>query len=135
MLEHDIWVEDFDREKDALVKIYPDVNISTLEFIVASYESIWEEKRINSTHKKVIKRWSLEIKVWDIVEWVIRNVVAFWAFVDIGMKNDWLVHISQITDRFIKDPKEVVEVWQSVKVKITAIDEKTWKIQLSMKDA
>jgi uncharacterized protein len=135
MLEHDIWVEDFDREKDTLVKIYPDVNISTLEFIVASYESIWEEKRINSTHKKVIKRWSLEIKVWDIVEWVIRNVVAFWAFVDIGMKNDWLVHISQITDRFIKDPKEVVEVWQSVKVKITAIDEKTWKIQLSMKDA
>lgn len=135
MLEHDIWVEDFEREKDALVKIYPDVNISTLEFIVASYESIWEEKRVNSTHKKAIKKWSVEIKVWDIVEWVIRNVVAFGAFVDIWMKSDWLVHISQITDRFIKDPKEIVEVWQSVKVKITWIDEKTGKIQLSMKEA
>ena len=64
---------------------------------------------------------------------VIRNVLAFWAFVDIGTKNDGLVHISQITDKFIKDPKEVLEVWQSVKVKIVAIDQNTGKIQLSMK--
>jgi uncharacterized protein len=75
-----------------------------------------------------------ELNIWDIFEWVIRNVVAFWAFVDIGMKNDWLVHISQLTDWFVKDPKEIVEVWQTVKVKIVWIDEKTWKIQLSMKD-
>jgi uncharacterized protein len=71
---------------------------------------------------------------WDILDWVIRNVVAFWAFVDIGMKNDWLVHISQIADKFITDPKEFVEVWQSVKVKVIWIDKITEKIKLSMKD-
>ena len=99
------------------------------------YEVItWVEKRVNSTHKKVMKAWEKsEIKVWDVVEWVVRNVVAFWAFVDIGMKNDWLVHVSQISDSFIKDPKEVVEVWQTVKVKVTWIDEKTGKVQLTMK--
>jgi uncharacterized protein len=62
-------------------------------------------------------------------------VVAFGAFVDIGMKNDGLVHVSQIADRFISDPKTEVEVGQTVKVKVTGIDEKTGKIQLSMKQA
>jgi uncharacterized protein len=134
MLEHDIWPDDYESNKDVLSKIYPDVNISTMEFIVASYESIWEEKRVNSTHKKAGKKVDAsEMKVGDIVDWVIRNVVAFWAFVDIGMKNDWLVHVSQIADKFVSDPKEEVEVGQSVRVKITAIDEKTGKIQLSMK--
>lgn len=134
MLKNDIWVSDFESNKDSLLAIYPDVTVSTLEFIVNSYENIWSEKRVNSTHKKAMKAWEkVEIKVWDIVEWVIRNVVAFWAFVDIGMKNDWLVHVSQISDSFVKDPKEVVEVWQTVKVKVTGIDDKTGKIQLSMK--
>lgn len=134
MLEHDIWPDDYESNKDTLSQIYPDVNISTLEFIVASYESIWEEKRINSTHKKAGKKIDAsEIKEGDIVDWVIRNVVAFWAFVDIGLKNDWLVHVSQIADKFVSDPKTEVEVGQSVRVKITWIDEKTGKIQLSMK--
>ena len=133
MLENDIWPTDFNANKAALMEIYPDVAVSTMEFIVASYESIWEEKRVNSTHKKAIKRWSVEIKEWDIVDWVIRNVVAFGAFVDIGMKNDGLVHVSQIADKFVSDPKDEVEVGQSVKVKVTGIDEKTGKIQLSMK--
>ena len=64
---------------------------------------------------------------------MIRNVVAFGAFVDIGMKNDGLVHVSQIADRFIKDPKEEVSVGQTVRVKITAIDGATGKVQLSMR--
>ncbi len=133
MLGNDIGPSDFNENKEALTEIYPDVAVSTLEFIVASYESIWEEKRINSTHKKAIKKGSVEIKEGDIVDWVIRNVVAFGAFVDIWMKNDWLVHVSQIADKFVSDPKDEVEVGQSVKVKVTGIDEKTGKIQLSMK--
>ena len=117
-----------------LKEIYPDITIWTVEFIINSINNSWEEKRVNSTHKKATVRWNIEIKEGDIVEWVIRNVVAFGAFVDIWLKNDWLVHISQIVDRFISDPKEVVEVWQTVKVKITKIDEQTGKIQLSMKE-
>ena len=61
-------------------------------------------------------------------------MVAFGAFVDIWLKNDGLVHISQITDRFIKDAKEVLEVGQDVKVKVLSIDEKSGKVQLSMKN-
>jgi len=49
------------------------------------------------------------------------------------MKNDGLVHVSQIADRYISDPKQEVEVGQTVRVKITGTDEQTGKIQLSMK--
>ncbi|MDC0506192.1 S1 RNA-binding domain-containing protein [Candidatus Gracilibacteria bacterium] len=123
----------FSQQKDMLVKIYPDVTVDTINFITESLDSAGEEKRINSTHKKAIVRGSVELSEGDITEGVIRNVVAFGAFVDIGMKNDGLVHVSQIADRFISDPKDEVEVGQTVKVKITGIDEDTGKIQLSMK--
>ena len=135
VIENDIKTSDFSRKKESLVEIYPDVSVSTIEFILDSYNNLWEEKRVNSTHKKAGKKIDAsDIKEGDIVEWVIRNVVAFWAFVDIWLKNDGLVHVSQIADRFVSDPKEEVEVGQSVKVKITKIDENTGKIQLSMKD-
>lgn len=134
ILENNISLDNFAENKEVLVKLYPDVASSTVEFILDAYENLWLEKRVNSSHKKVTKKWNIEIKEWDIVDWVVRNVVAFWAFVDIGMKNDGLVHISQIADKFVSDPKEFVEVGQSVKVKVTGIDEKTGKIQLSMKN-
>lgn len=63
----------------------------------------------------------------------VRNVVDFGAFVDIGLKNDGLVHISQISDKYIKHPMDVVSVGDTVKVKIIAIDYETGKIGLSMK--
>jgi len=66
------------------------------------------------------------------VEGIVKNVVAFGAFVDIGLKNDGLVHISQITDRFIKDPNEVLEVGQDVKVKVLKIEGS--KISLGMRE-
>lgn len=68
-----------------------------------------------------------------MIEGIVKNVVAFGAFVDIGLKNDGLVHISQITDRFIKDPNEVLEIGQDVKVKVVSIDDKSGKVQLSMR--
>ncbi len=64
-----------------------------------------------------------------------RNVVAFGAFVDVGLKNDGLVHISEIVDRYIRDPNEVLEVGQKVRVKITKIEKETGKIQLSIRQA
>ncbi len=124
----------FEKNKKEILEIYPEAWINTINFILESLENIWKEKRVNSTHKKAIKKWSVKIVEWDIVEWVVRNVVAFGAFVDIWLKNDWLVHVSQIADKFVSDPKEEVEVGQTVKVKVTWIDEKTGKIQLSMKE-
>jgi len=63
----------------------------------------------------------------------VRNVVNFGAFVDIGLKNDGLVHISQLADRFVKDPMAVVEVGDVVKVKIIGLDKERQKISLTMK--
>lgn len=117
---------------DEMKKLYPEVTSDTISFILSSYNNLWKEKRINSTHTKA-RNTAVEIKEWDVVEWVIRNVVAFWAFVDIGTKNDWLVHISQLSDTFVKNPMDVVKVWDRVKVRVTKIDEK-WKIQLSMRE-
>jgi uncharacterized protein len=64
----------------------------------------------------------------------VRNVVAFGAFVDIWLKNDGLVHVSQMADRFVSNPNDIVSVGDKIRVRITAIDTKTGKIQLSMKD-
>ncbi|MDD4564078.1 MAG: Tex family protein [Eubacteriales bacterium] len=63
----------------------------------------------------------------------VRNVVDFGAFVDIGVKNDGLVHISQISDKYIKHPGDVVSVGDTVKVKILSIDYDKQKIALTMK--
>lgn len=65
----------------------------------------------------------------------VRNVVDFGVFVDIGVHQDGLVHISQVCDRFIKHPSEVVAVGDIVKVVVLDVDEKKKRISLSMKQA
>ncbi|MFK7903581.1 MAG: Tex family protein [Chitinophagales bacterium] len=65
---------------------------------------------------------------------IITNVTNFGAFVDIGVHQDALVHISQITNRFIRDPKQVVKVNQKVKVKVMSVDVERKRINLTMKD-
>ena len=63
----------------------------------------------------------------------VRNVIDFGAFVDIGVHQDGLVHISQIADRFIKHPGEVLKVGDVVKVKVLAVDVPKKRISLTMK--
>ena len=63
----------------------------------------------------------------------VRNVVDFGAFVDIGVKTDGLVHISEISDRFIHHPMDAVSVGDTVKVRILDVDQERHKISLSMK--
>ncbi|HAC62433.1 MAG TPA: RNA-binding transcriptional accessory protein [Cyanothece sp. UBA12306] len=69
-----------------------------------------------------------------ILEGVVTNVVNFGAFVDIGVHQDGLVHISQLANYFINDPKEIVKVGQVIQVKILEVNEKLKRISLSMKD-
>jgi uncharacterized protein len=66
---------------------------------------------------------------------IVTNVTAFGAFVDIGVHQDGLVHVSQLSDKFIKDPSEVVKVSQRVMVTVTEIDLPRKRIALSMKAA
>jgi uncharacterized protein len=64
---------------------------------------------------------------------IVTNITRFGAFVDIGVKQDGLVHISQLADRFIKDPNDIVKIHQHVKVKVLEVDMARNRIQLSMK--
>jgi len=66
---------------------------------------------------------------------VVRNVIDFGAFVDIGVHHDGLVHVSEISDRFIKHPSEALTVGQTVKVKVIAVDPVKQRINLSIKGA
>lgn len=67
------------------------------------------------------------------LEGVVSNVVAFGAFVDIGVHQDGLVHVSELADHFVKDPREVVKVGQIVKVRVLEVDVARNRISLSMK--
>lgn len=70
-----------------------------------------------------------------ILPGLVTNVTAFGAFVDIGVHQDGLVHISHLADRFVKDPAEIVKVNQAVRVKVLDIDLQRKRISLSMKEA
>ncbi len=74
-----------------------------------------------------------DLKEGMILPGIVTNITAFGCFVDVGVHQDGLVHISQLTDRFIKDPNEVVKLNQKVKVKITEFDRDRKRIGLSMK--
>ena len=65
----------------------------------------------------------------------VRNVIDFGAFVDIGVHHDGLVHVSEISDRFIKHPSEALSVGQTVKVKVIGVDAEKHRINLSIKQA
>lgn len=67
------------------------------------------------------------------LEGVVTNVTRFGAFVDVGVHQDGLVHVSELSNRFIKDPSEVVKAGQIVKVRVLSVDPKTKRIALSMK--
>jgi uncharacterized protein len=136
VIENNITVASFESNKAKLQEFYTDATAGTVEFILESHANIGHDPRVNSSHQKAGQKLDIKtIKQGETFDGVVRNVVAFGAFVDIGLKNDGLVHISQLVDRYISDPKEVVEVGQKVRVKLMSIDEKTNKIQLSMKEA
>ena len=68
-----------------------------------------------------------------ILTGTVRNVIDFGAFVDVGVKHDGLVHISEMADKFVKNPSEIVSVGDIVKVKVIGIDREKQKVSLSMK--
>lgn len=74
-----------------------------------------------------------DLKEGMVLTGTVRNVVDFGAFVDIGVKQDGLVHISQLADRYVRDPFEVVKVGDVVKVKVVKVDVDRGRIGLSMK--
>ena len=74
-----------------------------------------------------------DLREGQILTGTVRNVIDFGAFVDVGVKHDGLVHISEMSDKFVKNPSEIVSVGDIVKVKVIAIDMERQKVKLSMK--
>ena len=74
-----------------------------------------------------------DLKEGMVLTGTVRNVIDFGAFVDIGVKHDGLVHISEMSDKFIKNPSEIVSVGDIVKVRVIKIDKERQKVGLSMK--
>ncbi|KIR01958.1 Transcription accessory protein (S1 RNA-binding domain) [Lachnospiraceae bacterium TWA4] len=108
----------------------------TLRDIVKELEKPGRDPR-DEMPKPVLRTDVLDIKDLKegmILKGTVRNVIDFGIFVDIGVHQDGLVHISQITKRYIKHPLEVVKVGDIVSVKVMSVDLKKNRIQLTMKD-
>lgn len=111
------------------------VGLPTLRDIISELEKPGRDPRAEfkyATFKEGIKGIS-DLQIGMELEGSVTNVANFGAFVDIGVHQDGLVHISQLADRFVKDPKEIVKVGQVVKVRVMEVDQKLKRISLSMK--
>jgi uncharacterized protein len=89
-----------------------------------------EEFRFDETIKSIE-----DVKPGMQVPGIVTNITAFGVFVDIGVKQDGLVHVSQLSNKFVTDPNEVVKLQQKVLVTVTEVDVSRKRIALSMKDA
>ena len=75
-----------------------------------------------------------DLQVGMLLPGIVTNITNFGAFVDVGVHQDGLVHISQLADRYVKDPNDVVKLHQHVVVRVTEVDCKRQRISLSMKE-
>lgn len=113
-----------------------EVGIVTLKDIISEIKKPGRDPREEGI-KPVLRTDVLkieDIKEGMILKGTVRNVVDFGAFVDIGIKNDGLVHKSQMSNKFVKDPMTVATVGDVIDVKVIGIDLKTQKVSLTMKD-
>jgi len=111
------------------------LGLPTLRDIISELEKPGRDPRAEfkyATFKEGVKEIK-DLQVGMELEGIVTNVANFGAFVDVGVHQDGLVHISQLADRFIDDPKKVVKVGQVVKVRVLEVDEKLKRISLSMK--
>ena len=113
------------------------VGIPTLRDIISELEKPGRDPRAEFKYA-IFKEGVKEIKDLTIgmeLEGIVTNVANFGAFVDVGVHQDGLVHISQLADRFIDDPKKIVKVGQVVKVRVLEVNEQLKRISLSMKSS
>lgn len=128
-----------DRLKSIDLKKYvtDTVGLPTLKDIIRELEKPGRDPRAEfkyATFKEGVKELS-DLKEGMELEGIVTNVANFGAFVDIGVHQDGLVHISQLADQFVEDPKDIVKVGQVVNVRVLSVDEKLKRIGLSMRAA
>ncbi len=106
----------------------------TIDTILKSFAKAHRDPR-DEMEKPILKSDILEIKdlkINDKLEGTVRNVVDFGAFVDIGLHNDGLIHISKMSKNYIKHPSEVLKVGDIISVYVIGIDKEKEKVQLSL---
>ncbi len=125
------------RKLDLNKYVSPEVGLPTLTDIVAELEKPARDPRSTFVYAR------FNAKVQDLkdlqegmsLEGVVTNVTAFGAFVDIGVHQDGLVHVSELSDKFVQDPSKVVAPGQVVQVRVLGVDMEQKRISLSMKTA
>ncbi len=113
-----------------------DVGLPTLEDIIAELEKPGRDPREtfqSASFREDVKEIS-DLQLGMILEGVVTNVVNFGAFVDIGVHQDGLIHISQLADQFVQHPSDIVNVGDVVKVKVLEVQEKLKRISLSRRE-
>ncbi len=125
-------IKEFGSERAAQ---YAELDVATMNDIVSELMKPGRDIR-DSLPAPVLRRDIMSIEdlsVGMVVEGSVRNVIDFGAFIDIGVHQDGLVHVSEITDRYIKHPSDVLKVGQKVKAVIINLDIKKQRIGLSIK--
>ncbi len=120
---------------DVTAYVSDDVGLPTLRDIVAELKRPGRDPRAAfepPAFRDDIQKPS-DLHVGMVLEGVVTNIVAFGAFVDIGVHQDGLVHISQLADRYVRDPNDVVQVGQKVQVTVQGVDLPRNRIALTMK--
>jgi len=116
--------------------VTPEVGLPTLKDIMEELEKPGRDPR------QIIKVFQFKEGIYKIEQLelgmelpgIVTNITNFGAFVDVGVKQDGLVHISQLANRFVSNPADVVQLHQHVNVKVTEVDVARKRIQLSMKE-
>jgi uncharacterized protein len=112
-----------------------DLGLPTLEDILKELEKPARDPRklakVFEFDQRVRKPEDLQVGM--ILPGIVTNITAFGAFVDVGVKQDGLVHVSEMADKFVKDPMEVVSLHQPVTVKVLEVDLQRKRIAFSMK--
>ncbi|PTM02483.1 MAG: RNA-binding transcriptional accessory protein [Bacteroidetes bacterium] len=134
-------LEELIKSKEQLEKIKAKDYINS-SFGEVSVQAILEElKKVGRDIRGAVKAFSFDprlrkiedVQVGMILPGIVSNITNFGAFVDIGVKQDGLVHVSQLANRFVKDPLEVVQLQEQVRVKVLEVDANKKRIQLSIK--
>jgi uncharacterized protein len=144
-MAHDLGATITDLLRDASLRqrldpdryVSPTVGLPTIRDILAELDRPGRDPReiFEVFHFSEGVRTLADVEPGMVLPGIVTNITAFGAFVDIGVHQDGLVHISQLADRFVKDPNEVVKVQQHVRVTVLEVDHARKRIGLSMRQS
>ncbi|MBN1755742.1 S1 RNA-binding domain-containing protein [bacterium] len=125
----------FNNHREIMEGLYHGITTEVVRDILQNFRNAGREIRQFEGNLKLQSSYKVEdLREGDIVEGIVRNITQFGAFVDIGLKSEGLIHISQLANRFIKDPHEVVTVGEALRVKVIEIDRERGRVSLSLKE-